>query len=431
MKKLWIPLMLVLACACTPKQTQDVEPDNQEEAAPDLTGFTKVSLKSNVTKVQPMTGIVTWSDSRYKTDDIQLEFSYMLYNDVCKEKDVYDWTPMDNLLAEVASRGHQVVVRFRYTYVGKSCAVPDYIKNWPGYEETKGKSEGRTTYFPDWRCEELQRFHKEFHRRFAERYDTDPRLAFVETGFGLWAEYHIYDGPFVLGKTFPSKEFQAEFMRGMAEWFKETTWSISIDAASSRYGPFQKDRSLLDLRFGNFDDSFMCEDHDDYNYTSWAFFGTERYKTAPLGGEFSYYTDSDQRHCLDKAGMHGRVFEDEVAKFHMTFIIGADQPGYQSWDRIREASISMGYKFRIDDFRIKGDTAVVKISNVGVAPIYRDAWVAVDGVRSDWSLAALMPGESKWLQITVPKLSAKSVLSIECDHLVKGQKICYEADITA
>lgn len=431
MKKLWIPLMLVLACACTPKQTQDVEPDNQEEAAPDLTGFTMVSLKSSVTKVQPMTGIVTWSDSHYKTDDIQLEFSYMLYNDVCKEKDVYDWTPMDNLLADVASRGHQVVVRFRYTYVGKSCAVPDYIKNWPGYEETKGKSEGRTTYFPDWRCEELQRFHKEFHRRFAERYDTDPRLAFVETGFGLWAEYHIYDGPFVLGKTFPSKEFQAEFMHGMAEWFKETTWSISIDAASSRYGPFQKDRTLLDLRFGNFDDSFMCEDHDDYNYASWAFFGTERYKTAPLGGEFSYYTDYDQKHCLDKKGMHGRKFEDEVAKFHMTFIIGADQPGYQSWDRIREAALSMGYKFRIEDFRISGDTAAVKIANVGVAPIYRDAWVAVDGVRSSWSLAGLMPGKRKWLEITVPGLSESSVPSIECDHLVKGQKICFEADITA
>ena len=431
MKKLWIPLMLVLACACTPKQTQDVEPDNQEEAAPDLTGFTKVSLKSSVTKVQPMTGIVTWSDSHYKTDDIQLEFSYMLYNDVCKEKDVYDWTPMDNLLADVASRGHQLVVRFRYTYVGKSCSVPDYIKSWPGYEETKGKSEGKTTYFPDWRCKELQRFHKEFHRRFAERYDSDPRLAFVETGFGLWAEYHIYSGPFVLGKTFPSKEFQAEFMRGMEEWFKETTWSISIDAADPQYGPFEDDPSLLKLRFGNFDDSFMCEDHDGYNYESWEFFGKERYKTAPLGGEFSYFTDYDQKHCLDKKGMHGRKFEDEVAKFHMTFIIGADQPEYQSWTRIRQASLSMGYRFRIEDFRISGDTAAVKIANVGVAPIYRDAWVAVDGVRSSWSLAGLMPGKRKWLEITVPGLSESSVPSIECDHLVKGQKICFEADITA
>ena len=428
MKKLWIPLLLALACSCASKS--NMEPtDEVDDSA--YEAFTRVPLQSSVTKVQPMTGIVMWTDSKYDTDDIQLEFAYMLYSDVCKEKDVFDWTPMEKLLDQVASRGHQLVVRFRYTYVGKSCAVPDYIKSWPGYEETKGKSEGRTTYFPDWRCEELQRFHKEFHRRFAERYDSDPRLAFVETGFGLWAEYHIYSGPFVLGKTFPSKEFQAEFMRCMAEWFKETTWSISIDAADPKYGPFEDDPSLLKLRFGNFDDSFMCEDHDDYNYESWEFFGKERYKTAPLGGEFSYYTDYDQKHCLDKKGMYGRKFEDEVAKFHMTFIIGADQPEYQSWSRIRQASLSMGYKFCIEDFRISGDTAAVKISNVGVAPIYRDAWVAVDGVRSDWSLAGLMPGKRKWLEITVPGLSESSVPSIECDHLVKGQKICFEADITA
>ena len=430
MKKFWILPLLALACACSHQQ-------NPYDAEPDLTDFTSVPLKSSVTKVQPMTGIVTWRDSEYDTDDVQLEFAYMLYNDVCKKKDVYDWSPMEKLLDDIASRGHQAVVRFRYTYVGKKCAVPDYIKAWPGYEETVGKSERKTTYFPDWRCEELQRFHKEFHKRFAERYDSDPRLAFLQTGFGLWAEYHIYDGPYVEGKTFPSKKFQAEFMQGMAEWFKETTWSISIDAADHSdeedertYGPFHDYPELLKLRFGNFDDSFMCEDHDGYNYKSWAYFGTGRYRSAPLGGEFSYYTDYDQKHCLDKAGMHGRKFEDEVAKFHMTYIIGADQPEYQSWSRIRQASLSMGYRFRIEDYRICGNTAAIKIANVGVAPIYRDAWVAVDGVRSDWSLAGLMPGKSKWLEVTVPGLSESSVVSIECDHLVKGQKIRYEADLS-
>ena len=433
MKKFWILPLLALACACSRQQ-------NPGEAEPDLSDFTSVPLKSSVTKVQPMTGIVTWSDSEYDTDDVQLEFAYMLYNDVCKKKDVYDWSPMEKLLDDIASRGHQAVVRFRYTYVGKKCAVPDYIKAWPGYEETVGKSERKTTYFPDWRCEELQRFHKEFHRRFAERYDSDPRLAFLQTGFGLWAEYHIYDGPYVEGKTFPSKQFQAEFMRCMAEWFKETTWSISIDAADHSdeedertYGPFHDYPELLKLRFGNFDDSFMCEDHDGYNYKSWAYFGTGRYRSAPLGGEFSYYDENDdnfdQIHCLDRGGMYGRKFEDEVAKFHMTYIIGADQPKYQNWSRIRQASLSMGYRFRIEDYRIYGNTAAIKISNVGVAPIYRDAWVAVDGVRSDWSLAALMPEKSKWLIITVPGLSESSVVSIECDHLVKGQKIRYEADL--
>ena len=420
MKRLFLLLSLALgSCAC------------EDKPAVDATEYgTRVPLQSVIDHVQPMTGIVLWNTSgSNKKEYVQLEFSYMLYNDVCKEKDVFDWSPMDKLLKEVASRGHQAVVRFRYTYPGYSCAVPDYIKSWPGYEATNAKSERRNTEFPDWRCEELQRFHMEFHRRFAERYDTDPRLAFVETGFGLWAEYHIYDGPCIIGQTFPSHDFQAQFLPKMDEWFQDTPWLISIDAADSKYAPFHKQKGLLDLNFGNFDDSFMCEDWDGYNYESWEFFGQDRYKRAPLGGEFSYYTDYDQKHVLDKAGMHGRKFEDVVAKVHMTFIIGNDQPGKQTPERIKEAAMSMGYSFEVRDFRIKeGESASVLIANIGVAPIYRDAFVEVDGVRGDLNLRTLMPGKEAW--VTIPcKASKKSRPVIACDHLVSGQEIQYKADI--
>ena len=476
MKRIFIFLAVTLAVACGPEnitgnretphhpsdttvqqnpedstQTPVTPPVEMEDPvdqwAPDETGqvavssavsvpaayadFTRVPLKSSVNEVQPMTGIVLWAP--YTSNDISLEYSYMEYNKICRKKDVFDWTALDNLLAGIASRGHQGVIRFYYVYPGQTCTVPDYIKQLPDYQETSGKSEKKNTTFPDWRCEELQRFHLEFYRRMAERYDNDPRLAFVETGFGLWAEYHIYSGPFTMGKTFPSKAFQDEFMRGMGQWFKNTTWSISIDSADSKYGPFQYDNKLLKLRFGNFDDSFMCEDHDDYNYRSWQLFGRERYKSAPFGGEFSYFEENgknyDQKHALDKKGMYGRVFEDEVAKYHMTFIIGNDQPNYQSWSRIREASLSMGYRFRIRDFRIKDGHAALLVANVGVAPIYRKAWLAVDGVRSDYNLQNLMPGKEIWVELEVPDLSGSSVPSIECDHLVAGQKISFEADI--
>jgi hypothetical protein len=321
------------------------------------------------------------------------------------------------------------VVRFRYTYPGYSCAVPDYIKSWPGYEATNSKSEGRKTEFPDWRCEELQRFHMEFHRRFAERYDKDPRLAFVETGFGLWAEYHIYDGPCVIGKTFPSHDFQAQFLPKMDEWFKDTPWMFSIDASDSKYAPFHKQKELLNLRFGNFDDSFMCQDWSGYNWSGWKFFGEDRYKKAPAGGEFSYYSDYDQKHVLDKEGMYGRVFEDVVAKVHMTFIIGNDQPGKQTPERITEAAMSMGYRFEIRDFQVKeGELAAVRIANVGVAPIYRDAFVEVEGVRGDLNLRTLMPGDEAWVTIAC-KASKTSRPAIACDHLVSGQEIQYQADI--
>lgn len=427
----------VVSCNMVDSQNGTEQEEGQvPEQAPgpeiDFSTFEQVPLQSKVENIQPMTGIVLWNTHSMSSSSpkyLQLEYSYMLYNQICKGKDVFDWTPMDNLLKQVASRGHQLVVRFRYSYVGQKCAVPDYIKKWPGYEETVGESEGKTTYFPDWRCEELQRFHHEFHRRFAERYDNDPRLAFVQTGFGLWAEYHIYDGPFILGKTFPSYKFQAEFFRKMEEYFKNTTWSISIDAADGTYSPLSTQPDLLNLRFGNFDDSFMHQTHDQYNRTCWLFFGEDRYKKAPRGGEFSYYSDYDQEHCLDKNGMYGRVFEDEVAKYHMTYILGNDQPGYQSKERIKEASMSMGYRFAVKDFRVKEDTAAVLISNVGVAPIYRKAYVAVDGVRGKYSLDRLMPQDEEWVVIQAPGLSSKSKVTIECDHLVAGQKIEFEADI--
>jgi hypothetical protein len=46
----------------------------------------------------------------------------------------------------------------------------------------------------------------------------------------------------------------------------------------------------------------------------------ERYKTAPMGGEFSFYTQEDQANVLNREGMHGRIFESEAAKFHLSYI---------------------------------------------------------------------------------------------------------------
>ena len=434
-KRHLLPLLTLLLAAFScaengggpsPEPLPDPEPGPE-----DFAGYTRVALHSEISKVQPMTGIVVWTDSDSANKSfVQLEFSYMLYSDVCKQKDVFDWTVVDRLLAGVAARGHQCVLRFRYTYPGKSCAVPAYIKAMSGYEAKKARADGAMTEFPDWRSEELQRFHMEFFRQFAQRYDADPRLAFLEVGFGLWAEYHIWDGPMELGRTFPSYDFQDRYLRAMDSWFSITPWCISIDARNPRYAPFEDRPELLELGFGNFDDSFMCEEYFEENYKNWLFFGQQRHKTAPMGGEFSYYSDYDQRHCLDRAGMYGRTFEELAAKVHMTFIIGNDQPRFQKDDRLKEASMALGYRFCVEDFLIKeGVGAAVLISNEGIAPIYKDAYVAVGGVRGGYSLRALMPGESRWIRVDSPAITAASPLTIECDHLVSGQVIQFRSDV--
>lgn len=409
------------------QQSQDETQPDEDLGADAFKDWEQVPISGEITHVQPMTGIVLWTDNdNCESDDIALEFSYLRYSDVCKSKDVYDWSKVDNLLKKVASHKHQAVLRFYYTYVGDTKGgVPDYIKSRSDYTATTGKPEGEKTAFPDWRCEELQRFHLEFYKKFIDRYENDPRLAFLETGFGLWAEYHIYEGPFILGQTFPSKDFQKKFFALMDECCKELPWCISIDAADPKYSPFDDAPGLLNGRFGNFDDSFQCEEHDEYNFENWEFFGTTRYRRAPLGGEFSYYEDYDQEHCLDPVGIYGFVFEKEAARYHLTFIIGNDQPDYQSMSRIKEASMATGYRFCVADFRRSGDKVAVYIKNNGVAPIYRDAYIVVDGNKGPYSLKNLMPGSGKWVEIGGIS-SENPEIRISCDHLVSGQSIEFE-----
>lgn len=386
-------------------------------------------LRSTIDRVQPMTGLVVWHDSDHADSDaIQLEFSYMLFNQVVDDQGVYDWTPVDQLLDRIAARGHQAILRFRYVYPGyKDTAVPDSIKRLPDYREVIAKSEGKDTAFCDWSHPVLHEFTLDFYTRFAKRYDSDPRLAFVQVGFGLWAEYHIYDGPMELGKTFPSKNFQAKFFRHLDKVFTHTPWSISIDAAEAERTPFTDEPNLLGLRFGLFDDSFLHAQHSDYNEACWDFFHRDRYQSSPAGGEFSYYNAHDQQHALAADGPNGESFELAAARFHITYMLANNQFSYQKPGRIKEAGMATGYRFRITDFQTNGTQSRITLTNAGVAPIYYDAYPAVNGVRSTTSLLGLAPGESR--TCLVPTDGTSGTVTIECDRLVPGQTIQYLAEL--
>lgn len=382
-------------------------------------------LRSKVAHVQPMTGLVFWADSEHvKTDAVQLEFSYLKYGDVVSKAGEYDWGVVDRLLTAVAGRGHQAILRFYDTYVGQKTTVPAYIKKLADYKETSGLSEKKPTEFPDWSHAELRKFILEFYGKLAEKYDRDPRIAFLETGFGLWSEYHIYDGPMKLGKTFPDKEFQEKFLKQLAAGFKQTPWMISVDAAED-WAPFTDRKELVDLPFGVFDDSFLCKQHAKENAPHWAFFGRERFRRAPAGGELSYYTDHDQKEALSAAGPYGIPFETAAREFHVTFMIANDQPNHRKPERIREAGLACGYRFRVLEFRAGADRSKLAVVNEGIAPLYQDAFVAVNGVRSKTSLKGLGPRERRECEVA----AAGDRVTIECDRLVPGQRIEFDADL--
>jgi hypothetical protein len=379
-------------------------------------------VKPTPAGVQPMTGLVLWSDSDHVADaPIQLEFCYLPYSAVMKGPDSYDWTAVDRLLEVVAKRKHQAVLRFWDTYPAKSSGVPAYIRNAPGWRGKTADSEGKPTGFPDWGNAAWQKAHLAFFKAFASRYDKDRRLAFLQCGFGLWSEYHIYDGPFQFGLTFPDRAYQAKFFKHMAGCFKETRWMVSIDSGDADIGPFHENKSLKSLSFGLFDDSFLAKEHPKVNEPRWKFFGGARWQTNPGGGELSYYNDHDQREALSPKGPNGESLESASARFHISFMIGNDQPEYVKMARIGQVGRAMGYRFRLDS-AMRSKTAVrLTFANTGVAPIYYDAYPAYGGVRSTTSLKGLLPGNR--LTVVIPTTVKNGDVTIRSARLVPGQKI--------
>jgi len=396
-----------------------------------------IPIQSKIEVPEPGTGLVVWDDNEdhFQSSAIQLEYSYVQYSDVMVGLSQYDWTLLEKKMDAIASRKHQAVLRFYDTYVGKPTGVPEWIRKLPDYKEQKGKSEGKMTSFPDWSNATYQKEVLEFFKMFAKRYDNDPRIAYLQVGFGLWSEYHIYDGIMKLGETFPSKEYQANFLQQMDSHFEMLPWMISIDAADEESTPIVEQPELLKLRFGLFDDSFLAKEHPKVNAVNWRAFGSDRYLNFPCGGEFSYYNKNDQRNALAPNGPNGMSFEAALKQFHLSFIISSDQFTYQKLPRLLEASKAMGYSLRLESLEKQNNDVRATFLNQGVAPIYFDAYLTVEGVRSNVSLKNLQPGQSRALQLTLSSEAAsklsdnRSSISITSDRLLPGVTIPFSADI--
>lgn len=382
------------------------------------------ALASLPAAAAPLKGIVLWPDQARDRPDlsraVSLEFSYCRPCDVAVGTNsagavVYDWSRFDALLSEMAARGHQAIIRFRYVYpneklggVRGATAVPAFIKERTDYHETFSANPGGDgpTWYPDWSCRALEDFTLAFYAEFAARYDADPRLAFVQAGFGHWAEYHTSGTETKLGTNFPSMEFQRRFFALLGRSFSKTPWMVSIDAAG-RDGRRSPAPELAEkgAAFGLFDDSFMCRKHDisggkgGWNERNWAVFGSDHWKSAPHGGEISYYSKGDQRNFLSPEGIYGVTWAQAAAKYHMTFVIANDSPKgpFATPERFAEAARECGPSLVATEVRERQGGVEVTVANKGVAPPYHDIAVSVGGLRASGTLKGLLPGESRVL----------------------------------
>lgn len=345
----------------------------------------------------PLKGLVPYQGDRRKSFPHSLEFNYIAYSALVQDYDAFDWSPLERMLDDMSSRGHQAVLRVYLEYPGKKGAIPPFlIRDGLTLHRTANEET------PDYENTNLRRSLRSFIAAFGRKYDGDPRIGFLTAGLlGAWGEWHT----FPRSELFASKTVQQEVLDAYETAFKTTPVLLRYPAGADD----DRMESNARRKFGYHDDSFAWATlHTGKRDEEWFFMtlltaaGPEavaRWKTCPIGGEIrpeAWGQVFDARPARPQI----QDFRECVTATHASWLLDSgmfEKP--QSAARVARALEqvrAMGYEFHVPEVTLHNvSEGQLKISmtleNRGGAPFYYD-WKPQFGLLAKNQPAATFPG---------------------------------------
>jgi len=261
-------------------------------------------------------------------------------------------------------RGKHVVFRPFVDYPGKPSGLPDWLKDRVKLTPYPDHGGGLS---PDYESPALVEGLERLIAALGKRYDTDPRVAFIELGLlGFWGEWHTWP----VDRLKPSVSTEKRVIDAYHKAFP----NVGLMARSARDDAGTRD-------WLGFHDDMFPEDTD--NGQDWSFLSgirksgrADNWKRAPIGGEMvpgaaRKWTGEGFQQSMDM-----------VERGHFSWI-GPYCPALdrklQFSQRPQALVLKMGYQFRWEEFRFpaqieKGKPCSVELIGVneGVAPFYKD-----------------------------------------------------------
>ncbi|MBP1755503.1 MAG: S-layer domain protein [Firmicutes bacterium] len=428
----------------------------------------------------PLKGFIPYSnpDDDGFTEDVKaqtyyqlpysMEWFYLPLNAVMKGENKYDWSAFEDRLNNVASRGHQAVLRFYVDYPDKPCGIPKYLMEGGLKTHTYVDFNNGThaeSLSPDYNDPRMMKALTSFIKALGAKYDGDPRIGFITEGLiGFWGEWHTWphDGytPST-GKEAVEKEVYKDPNDGtirLTDWMPTPANQDKIlESFDSSFNttkiqlrqPMGTNGHSVDLDMGYHDDSFAYEtlspDYDPVTGQSWMFWGrmeaagaTESWKTNPMGGEIRPEIQSTMFN-YDPPKYHqdnplltngGQDFYTSLNVTHTTWLLSqvlfATPLSEAAKARVMEADSKLGYVFYVSKSYIENEINAGKILNVGieldnlgVAPFYYN-WEVLLGLKdssgklvktwkTNWNITKIQPNAKKVFTWTVANNGIKKI----------------------
>jgi hypothetical protein len=314
-----------------------------------------------------------------------MEFQYLPLAAVMSGPTNFNWSALEHLLDDVASRGCQTVFRFYLEYPRQPSGVPAYLveaglelRTWTNTNtQPLPPAIDRTPNYEDPR---LRAALTRFIAALGARYDGDPRIACITAGLlGTWGEWHCYPHT----EWFASKTVQSEVMDAYETAFQRTPVLL-------RYPAGEDDPAHAPnggRRLGYHDDSFGWATLDTgRKQDDWFYLpalrkagpaAMSRWKTSPIGGEIR----PELWPCIWKTGgcQEGQDFAQCVRETHVSWLMDTSTSGPMKPDereRAISAARSLGYELQVLEASAKRIghrmEVSVAITNRGVAPFSAD-----------------------------------------------------------
>jgi hypothetical protein len=363
----------------------------------------------------PLKGFIPYLN-HHTTFPHSVEWDYMPVDAVVKGPDQYEWSPFEAKLEAAAARGQQFYPRFYLEYPGKPTAVPKFLlaegltlHRWTNHNTQPLPP--AIDHTPPYEDPRLRRLLREFIRALGQRYDGDPRIAFLGLGLlGTWGEWHNHPN----AHWFASKTVQTEVLDAYESAFRVTRLVARYPAGASDPVYAANDRR----RIGYHDDSFAWATLETGGKAEDWFLvprlrragATGKWRQEMVGGEVR----PELWKCLfqiPSCTPPGQEFDRCVDLTHVSWLSYEQvfQANFPSDQRARaeRAAQRMGYEFHLVSSQLQVREgrldARITVTNTGVAPFYYD-WpieLAIQPAsgplqikrQPEWHLTGIQPGE--------------------------------------
>ena len=142
----------------------------------------------------PFKGFVPWIGSSNPVFETKLQVATFPWNAIEESKGNYNWSNLEKNWGNIVATGKRVGFRVSAAIPGNKdhIDIPQYLVD-EGVQLRSYLIDNKEGLAPDWDDPKFLDAHRQFIKALGDRYDTDPRVAWIDIGsYGFWGEWHVW-----------------------------------------------------------------------------------------------------------------------------------------------------------------------------------------------------------------------------------------------